>query len=116
VPAPRAGSLNRRVTIQSRSTGQDGAGQQLTSWSDVATVWASIEPLSGRELERAQALHSEITHQVVIRYDVAYSNPAQMAARRLNFGGRIFNIHAALETDMAHHEIALMCSEGLNQG
>lgn len=36
----RAGQLNRRITIQERTTGQDAAGQPLLTWTDFAKVWS----------------------------------------------------------------------------
>ena len=38
----KAGTLNRRVTIQRRVPGQDEAGQPIDTWEDMATVWANI--------------------------------------------------------------------------
>ena len=42
----RIGKLDRRVRIEQRSTTQDTAyGSPVASWSEVATVWASVEEL-----------------------------------------------------------------------
>lgn len=43
----RAGRLNRRITLQSRTTTQDAAGQPVETWSDVANIWADIRNPSG---------------------------------------------------------------------
>ena len=47
----RAGSLRHRVTIQRYELVVDEYGGPLRreSWKDVATVWASVEAVSGRE-------------------------------------------------------------------
>ena len=116
MPAPRAGSLDRRVTIQSRSTAQDTAGQQSLTWNDIATVWAAIHPLTGHELARAQMVNTEISHEVTIRYDPMWSDPLLMAGRRLTYGTRVMNIHASMDEDEKHHTITLLCSEGLDKG
>lgn len=116
MPAPRAGSLNRRVTIQSRSTTQDTAGQQSLTWTDVATVWAGIRPLTGHELARAQMMNTEINHEITIRYDLQWADPLVMGGRRLSYGTRIFNIHASMDEEEAHHTITLLCSEGMDKG
>lgn len=42
-----AGSLNRRITIQSRIVGEDAAGQPVMTWQDVATVWADVRGATG---------------------------------------------------------------------
>jgi len=105
----RAGDLRRQITLQSRSTTRDTFGEPALTWTNVATVWAAITPLSGRELELAQAMNSEISHQVQIRYrsDVT-------SAMRVVYQGRYFNILSVMDVEMRHRELQLMCSEGLN--
>jgi SPP1 family predicted phage head-tail adaptor len=103
--------LNRRITIQSRAATQDSFGQQTQTWADVISCWARIEQLQGRELELAQALNSEITHQVTVRY-----RPAVTSAMRAVYQGRVFNILAVIDPETAHVVLQMQCSEGLNQG
>lgn len=107
----RSGELRKRVTVQQRSTTQDAYGQPLTTWSDVCTVWAAIEPMSGRELLAAAAVRSESTHTVLMRY-----RPGIVPAMRINYGGRIFNIASVLDENERHRQLTLICSEGLNDG
>ncbi|HCZ15773.1 MAG TPA: head-tail adaptor, partial [Candidatus Accumulibacter sp.] len=45
-----AGTLRKRITLQQQSLSVDSYGQQVITWTDVATVWASLEPSVGREL------------------------------------------------------------------
>jgi len=45
----KIGKLDKRITLQSRSATLDDYGQELNSWSDIATVWANVKPLGGRE-------------------------------------------------------------------
>jgi SPP1 family predicted phage head-tail adaptor len=112
----RAGVLRHRITIQSRSSGRDALGGQVPTWSDVATVWADVQPLSGRELLAAQANKSELTHTVTIRYQSQFSDPKVMAAMRILYAARIFNIHASIDPDERHIALELACGEGLNDG
>lgn len=107
----RAGELRKRVLIQQRSTGQDTSGGQLTTWSDVATVWAAIEPMSGRELINAAAAQSEATHTVLLRY-----RPGIVPAMRINYQSRLFDIKAVLDENERHRMLTLICAEGLNNG
>jgi SPP1 family predicted phage head-tail adaptor len=107
-----AGSLNRRVTLQSKTVSQDATTGIVTEgWADVATVYAKIQPLGGRELELAKAIASEVTYQIDVRY-----RPTLTAAMRLVYEGRYFNIHAVIDVDMKHEVLQIMCSEGLNNG
>ena len=114
--AIRAGSLNRRVTIQQRAVTLGTYGEQATTWTDIATVWACMEPLSGRELQAAQQLNAEVTHQVMVRYQTQWTDPKTMAKYRLVFAGRNFDIHASYCPEESRVYVVILCSEGLNQG
>lgn len=103
----RAGMLRHRVTIQRYELVVDDYGAPLhrESWKDVATVWASVEAMSGRDFFAARQEQSEVTHKVTIRYrgDVT----AQM---RVLHGGKIFGIVAPLP-DNRGTRLVLMCRE-----
>lgn len=113
----RIGNLRRRITFQARSGVVDSFGQQQTSWVDLLTaVPAELEALAGRELQVAQAINAEVTHRVTVRYHPQLANPVAVAAMRIVYGARIFNILASMNVDERNREIELMASEGLNQG
>lgn len=107
----RAGELDRRVTLQQRSGSKDAFGQQLTTWSDMATVWANIRPTNGREILTAGAIAAEVSHIVTIRY-----RPGIAPSMRLLYGSQVFNIVAVVEPELAHVSLELYCGAGLNQG
>lgn len=106
-----AGDLRHQVTIQQRATTQDALGGPSTTWTTLCTTRAQISPLNGRELLAAQAVQSEVSHNVVMRY-----RPGITAAMRLIYAGRIFNIHAVIDDNEAHRQLSLTCSEGVNDG
>jgi SPP1 family predicted phage head-tail adaptor len=112
----RAGSLRHRVTIQARATTRDTLGGQANDWADVATVWADVSPISGRERLAAQAGRAELSHTVTIRYQRQFSDPVEMAKRRIVYGARVLNIEASRDVDERHFDIELSCSEGINEG
>ena len=93
----RAGMLRHRVTIQRYELVVDDYGAPLhrESWKDVATVWASVEAMSGRDFFAARQEQSEVTHT------------AQM---RVLHGGKIFGIVAPLP-DNKGTRLVLMCRE-----
>lgn len=45
----RAGLLDRQVRLERRFEETDASGQVLVRWLPLATVWARVEPLGGRE-------------------------------------------------------------------
>lgn len=107
----QAGKLRKRIEIQRRSSVQDDFGQPLTSWTTFAATNAEFEPLNGRELVAAQAVQSEVTHTVTIRYRAGIT-----PAMRIKYAGRLFNIHAVLDEAERHRMLTLLCSEGMNDG
>ncbi len=62
-----AGKIRHRVTIrQPSNTATDG--YESDTYSDLATVWMSIEPLKGRELLEARAQLSSQSFRLRMRY------------------------------------------------
>ena len=112
----QAGSLRKRVTFQTRDTSVDSYGQQVTTWTDAFTVWAGIEPLSAHELFAAQAVQNEVSHKITVRYRSEIVNPVAVAAMRVSYAGRLFNIQGALNIDERRRSIELLATEGVNNG
>ena len=65
-----AGKLRRRVTIQEPEVTIGATGGEVTTWADLATVWANIKPLSGQELlaARQSVATALVSTQIEIRY------------------------------------------------
>lgn len=63
------GDLRTSVRIEQKTvTGQDSYGQDVFTWTTVATMWCDVRPLSGRELEAAQQLHAEARWKIRTHY------------------------------------------------
>jgi SPP1 family predicted phage head-tail adaptor len=112
----RAGTLRHRITVQRRSSAVDSFGQQTTTWTTVATVWASIEPSGGKELMAAQSMAIDQPSTITIRWQPMFANPMAVAAMRILYGTRIFDIHASNNPEERNRVLVLLCSEGLNDG
>jgi SPP1 family predicted phage head-tail adaptor len=102
---PAAGRLRHRVTLQARVAGADEWGAPSTAWQDVATVWASVEPVSGREFFAGAQTQSAVTSKVIVRAGVAVT-PAMRAV----FCGRTLQVEAVL-TSSKGDMLTLMCAE-----
>lgn len=63
-----AGRLDRRVTLQTPTTSVGTLGGHSESWATLATVWANVRDLSGRETFNAQAAGSAVGKVVTIRW------------------------------------------------
>lgn len=100
----RAGSLTQRVTIERVTLTQDAAGQPVESWAPLATVWAAVEPLNGREYFAASSAQSEVTTRIRIRY-----RPGLTSADRVNHDGALHNIRSVINPNSKGRELVLMC-------
>jgi len=102
----RAGKLRHRVTIESPYQTRDNIGGTEQAWTNMASRWASIQPLQGRELWEAQAVDARITMRVRFRY-LANVTPAC----RIKFGTRYLNIVSVLNRDERNIELECLCRE-----
>ena len=62
------GRMRYRITIQFPCDGVDDYGNAVNTWEDLATVWADIVPVSGREYFAAEQAISETQYKIYIRY------------------------------------------------
>lgn len=100
----RAGTLDRRIVIQTNTPAQDGYGEPVASWSTLATVWARYEALTGRERFVADQVAAEIDARFTIRYrsDVT---PKQ----RVTWDSKTWDIAAVLE-EGRREALHLLCT------
>ena len=109
--APSAGTLGKRVTLQQRTPAVDAYGQPVEAWTDVVTVWAAIEPASGREFVAAQALRLAQPVTITARWQPSFGSLAALVALRAVWNGRVFAIHSAENEDEANRTVRLLASE-----
>ena len=104
----RTGKLRHRITLQRPGLSQDPqTGEMVPGWQDVATVWASIEPLSAREFIAAQAVQSDVSVRITMRY-----RPGITSAMRLLHDGKTYNITGVLADKGSGREyLTLPCAE-----
>lgn len=106
----KPGTMRHRVTLQSPAGVRDGVGERATTWANVATIWASINPISARDLIAAGQTLNETTHRVRVRDSSLVA--AIDTSWRVMFGARIFVITSIRRIDEIKNEIELLCSEG----
>jgi len=98
--------LRHRVIMQQNQPTINAFGEETEHWVDIATVWASVEPLKGREFFAAQKENSETTVRITIRYRSGISPDM-----RIKFDGKIYEINAIIDVEERHIELQLMCKE-----
>lgn len=117
----RAGQLRRRVTIQTRDSGKDSFGQQVTTWTTLlASVPADVQPMSGREMVAAAAVNSEVTHLVTVRFHPLLTDTVKVAAMRLTYTDgtttHTLNLSSVVNVDARNRQIDISAIEGPTQG
>lgn len=100
--------MRDRITIQSPSTTRDATGGVTDAWTDVVTIWANVDPLTGRELEEAQKQWGEVTYQIDIRYYAGLDSTMRVLDIR---SGAYYDIRAVLDLNHRRRKIQLMCRE-----
>ncbi len=106
-----AGALNRRVTLQRRATTLDEYGQPSAGWTDIATVWADVRPVGGREKLRAMAIESTLTHTVKVRFRADFLPVTEADAWLIRYGARVLQITAAMDWEDRRTYIIFDCIE-----
>lgn len=105
-----AGKLRHRITIQKFNGELDSFGDPLQTeednWVDVATTWAAIDPVSGREFYAASQSQSEVTHKIRCRYRSGLT-----PSMRILFGTREFRIISVINWEERRESLLLMCRE-----
>lgn len=110
------GRLNRRITLQARGAGFDDYGQPSEAWADVATLWASIKPIGGREKLRAMVVDVQTSQTVLIRYNADYLPATKVSGWRIKYQDRYLSITGAIDLEEAHKYIVFDCIEGADNG
>jgi len=64
----QAGRLRERVTFQAPTKSRSASGEASLTWSTIATVWASVDGLSARDIMQAQQANVLATHKIIVRY------------------------------------------------
>ena len=88
------GELNRRLTLQAPVETADGAGGVTRTYTDAATLWAKVEPISGRYDIIAAGAGATIMHRIVIR-----SGPDVTTQHRFVEGARTYQVVAVRDED-----------------
>ena len=105
-----AGSLNKRIEIQSKTSTADGLGGYSDVWAtakDEHKVWAAIWPLSAADVIEGMKTSAQVTHRVRIRYQSGITS-----AMRIKFGTLYFSIIAPpINPNMANEYLDLLVKE-----
>jgi SPP1 family predicted phage head-tail adaptor len=103
----KIGDLREVITIQAPGIGQDDIGEPVPAWGAFVTVRAAVRDLIGRELIAAQAVQSQVTTKITIRFrdDI---QPAMRVVR----GADVYEIENVMNPSGRRDWIELLCVRG----
>ena len=87
-----AGKMDRRITLQRKSSSQDSFGEAIDTWADISTVWAEVVPVSGNERFVSQQVIAEADTLFKIRY-MSGLTPLD----RVVYDGRTYDVKGVIE-------------------
>lgn len=107
-----AGKLRHRIKIERPVITQDqNTGAPITEWMEVATVWASINPMSARDLIASQAEASKVMGRITIRYRSDINETMRLVHEAK---GDIYNIEGILaDPDSGMEYLTIPVSQGV---
>lgn len=109
------GQKRHRLTVQEPVRTQDPTtGELVAVWTTVATVWASIEPIRGRELLQGEQILDDMDTRLRIRWS-PLSDTFTTAHRGIHQGS-VFNFVSFAHVRLEQREIEIMAKSGVNDG
>ena len=97
--------LKHQLILQERSTTADAIGGHRRDWVDVATLWAEITPISGRET----FAYNQQTNRQRYRITLRYRNDIKPHMRLNDLAGnRIFDIRSVINRQEQGEEIEIL--------
>ena len=101
-------NLNQRIRIERRDKSTNSRGEVTYDWVEVVTVWASANPLRGRDYFAAAQTQSEVMTRFRIRYRTGLDS-----SMRVVWKGGYYDIKGQpIEVDGERVWIDLMCKAG----
>ena len=106
----RAGRLRHRLLLQSKIETQDSYGAAIITWTDEATVWGAIEPLSGQEYFSQAQVQAEAKVKMTIRYYDGITTEW-----RIRNENKYYDIVDVLDHNEIHRMLTIMCRQGVSE-
>jgi len=88
--SPQAGRLRHRITIQAPPEPSNPFQPGSATWTNVATLWACVKPLTSSEVFQATQVSMKLTHRITIRYPG--KNIQLNPSYQILFGTRVFKL------------------------
>jgi SPP1 family predicted phage head-tail adaptor len=100
----QAGQLDRRITIQTFSETTDNFGQEVKSFSTLASVWANVVEKVGSEGEDGEMIAATKKVEFVIRYRTDVNEEM-----RISYNSNTYKIQAIQSADARKAFLKIVC-------
>lgn len=107
----QAGKLNKRVKIQAHTETIDEYGYAEKKWTDLATVWAHVKNVNGKEFIKSNVELSEVSTSIRIR-----KRKGLDSSMRVIFNDNILQIVAVLPDEETNDYLDLVCKKWVEHG
>lgn len=101
------GALRTELALEKVEAAPDGMGGFSEQWSEVATVFAHIEPLAAESRFGADRSLEAVTHRITLR-----KREGVAGGMRFHRGGRIFQIVTVHDPDETGRYLVCRAREG----
>jgi SPP1 family predicted phage head-tail adaptor len=105
----QAGRLRQRIRIEKKTVTRNAVGEEVIAWAPLVSLWASIEPLRGREYLEAKQVQASVDARIVVRYQ-----PEILPSMRVVFSERVYAIESVIHVAEGKRETQLMVTEQIN--
>lgn len=101
-------NLRQKIVIQKPSESVDSRGQITGEWEDVATRYAQVRKMTGREATASNQLYAQATWRVRLRWE---RNLNLNVEYRLKYNDVYLLVGSITNVKQRNQEFELLCSE-----
>ena len=105
-------TLNRRIQVQTQSSGQDALGSPVNVWTTAYSCWAAINFKDGKQLFSANQFADKTTLDIIVRWISSFTfAPNQRVVYTDALGTHVYNIEAISNDNQANKLVRLSVYE-----
>lgn len=101
-----AGERRHVVTVEAATVVRDSTGQEIETWGTIATIRASMEPVTGNEFFAAQTTFAETTARFRTRYNPDLTLEKKM--RLKDHQGGIWDVKSVLDREFRQRDLEIV--------
>ena len=102
------GEFRERVSVQQEVRVADTGGGATLTWSEVATPWAAIEPMTGRENVQEEGVTGVGSYKIYMRAEINVTT-----AMRVVWGTKILNIRSVRSLEARDRLLEILAEESV---